>query len=232
MSDVTWERIGAGTGIVSVLLFVAAFASGVESPNLATATPERLRSFLVENSARLRLFTLLIVLSSLFLLWFLGSLRSALVAAEGQPGRLSAIAFGSGLLTVALYVVSAGLAGQGLDADIARYDAETARDIFVVGEIAFGPVGVGTVTRAALLGAASLVALRFGGLPKWLAWAGAVVAAASFVGLFTIVEAKPTEGPIGAVWFFSWLAFELWVLVTSIVLVVRAKAPVPATGAR
>lgn len=233
MSRLAWDRIGASTGIVSVLLFAAAFAIAAEAPPLGQTNDAAIRSFLVDHSLRLRAASLVLSLSSLFLLWFLGTLRSSLIAAEGQPGELTAIAFGAGLLTVATYLVAAGIAVQGIDssAALASYDDATLRSIFVTRELAVGPVGVGTVTRAALVGAASLVILRFGGLPKWLGWTGIVVAAASLVGLFTLIEPRPQEGPIDAVWFLSWLAFHVWLLAASIVLVSRppAGAPFPRT---
>lgn len=161
----------------------------------------------------------------MFLLWFLGTLRTALLAVEGHPGTLTALVFGSGLLTVATYLVWVGIAGQGIDsaANLAGYDDATLRNIFVTRVLAEGPVGVGALTRAAMLAAASIVVLRFGGLPKWLGWAGAVVAAASFVGIFTLLEPHPNEGPIGSVWLISWLAFHVWVLAASIVLVARPR---------
>lgn len=227
MSNRMWERLGAATGIVSVVLFAVGFSQGPESPELEKATAQQMRSFLAENSSRLRMLTLLMVLASFFLLWFLGSLRTALLGAEGVPGRLTSIAFGAGVLNVALYLATFGITGQGLFADAGELDPNVARDIFVVGETGFGPLGVATIARAAMVGAASLVALRFGGLPRWLGWIGAVVAAASFLGTFTIVESSPGEGPLGGVWFFSWLAFTLWVLLTSIVLTLRTGAEAP-----
>jgi hypothetical protein len=236
MKDTTWERLGAATGIVSVLLFVGAFAVAPESPEIGTATDQEIRSYFVDHSMDLRLSVVLVAASSLFLLWFLGSLRARLVAAEGAPGRLAPIAFGAGLLTVATYLVTAGqlVEGVGSSAKMATYDAATLRSILITSELAWGAVGVGTLTRAALLGAASLVALRFGGLPKWLGWVGALFAAGSFVGIFTLLGANPTEdGPLDTVWFLSWLAFNLWVLLASIVLVARPPAPravAPASG--
>ena len=46
----------------------------------------------------------------LFLLAFLGSLRERLLAAEGEPGRLTALAFGAGIASLPLWGVSMLLA--------------------------------------------------------------------------------------------------------------------------
>lgn len=231
MSGTTWERLAAATGILSVLLFVGAFALVPEAPELGTASDAEIRAYLVDHAFDLRLGALLLTLSTLALLWFLGSLRSALLAAEGQPGRLTALMFGAGLVTVATYLVWAGLTVEGVASkSMGSYDADTLRSIFVVSEIAPGPIGAGTVARAAMMGAAALAALRFGGLPKWLGWVAGAIALGSLAGIFTLVEPDPTEGPMDAVWFFSWLAFHLWILLAGIVLVARPRARAEAAG--
>jgi len=45
-----------------------------------------------------------------FYLWFLGSLRSTLAAAEGGAGRLASVAYGAGLVGAAFFIV--GLAAE------------------------------------------------------------------------------------------------------------------------
>jgi hypothetical protein len=54
-----------------------------------------------------------ITLGAILLIWFFGSLRSTLRGAEGGSGRVSAIAFGGGLLASAGLLMSAAPILQG-----------------------------------------------------------------------------------------------------------------------
>lgn len=81
MADTRWERLGAATGIVFVILSVLALFIGGQPG----AAPDVVQYF-VENRGRLLVQSFLAGVASIFFLWFLGSVRSYLRAAEGAPG--------------------------------------------------------------------------------------------------------------------------------------------------
>ena len=101
----------------------------------------------------------------LFFVWVLGSLRSALLEAEGGAGRLSAIAFGSGIATsVCLMALSLFHAQAAFDHDDI---SDTSIDALVhVGDAFFGGVELFSIP---LLLATAILTLRHGPLPRWLA---------------------------------------------------------------
>lgn len=221
MSSRVWERLGAATGILAALMFVVIgiFDPG-ELPE-ATDPATEFASFVSEQGSNLRAQAFAIAIFAILLLWFLGSLRASLRRAEGGEGRLSSIAFGGGVATATMILVSGGIQAQTFFQDIESLSPQRIRDLWlaitVVGDAVFGG---STFARAVLVGAASWCAIRFGGLPKWLGWLGAVVALASLVGGVTILEA-PDEGVFGGIWFISLGAFFVWLLIAGIVLTIR-----------
>lgn len=221
MSSRAWERLGAATGIVAALMLVviAVFDPG-EFPE-ATDPASTFASFVSEQGSNLRAQALFIATFATLLLWFLGTLRASLRRAEGGEGRLSSIAFGGGVATATMILVSGGIQAQTFFQDIESLSPERIRDLWlavtVVGDAAFG---LSTFARAVLVGAASWCAIRFGGLPKWLGWLGMVIALASLVGGLAVLEAGD-EGIFGGIWFISFLAFFVWLLIAGIVLTIR-----------
>ena len=140
------------------------------------------------------------LIGTAFFVWFLGSLRSRLLAAEGGDGRLTSIAFAGGVGTA---ICLALLPGPDMAAAFSSDDLDESA------ALALGNVGdaffLGAeYLLAVLLVASALVALRYGGLPTWLAWIQLLIALV----LLTAV--------VG--WAALFFAFPLWVLVVSYLL--------------
>jgi hypothetical protein len=154
------------------------------------------------------------VLSILAFIWFLGALWARLRRHEDEPSWLSLAAFGSGLAGAAVVMASGGwpLAvfriEEGLDPQIARY-------LFDAGNFSFATFWV---ALAGLLLTTSVVSLRDGALPRWLGWAGLVVA------ITLLVANAFWAGPSGLV-FIPYVLFWLWLIITSIVLIRRVGIP-------
>ena len=130
----------------------------------------------------------------------LGSLRAALHAAEGGTGRLATLAFGSGVATAISLMFTYLPHAQ------AAFDHENTSDTGIealvrVGDSFFGGAVLFSIP---LLVAVGLAILRFGALPRWLAWFSLVLA---------LVMAIPTLGFFGIV-----VGLPLWVLATSVLL--------------
>ena len=65
---------------------------------------------------------------------------------------------------------------------------------------------------AAFLAASSFAALSTRALPRWLGWPALVIGIAMFLA---------GAAPLSAIWFFPYFLFLVWVLATSVVLLVR-----------
>ena len=207
-----WDRLGAATGIGFVVLFVVAFIIGGQ-PGVDQDVVE----FFVANRRQLLTQAYLYGLSMVFLIWFLGSVRSHLRLSEGGTGRLSAVSFAGGIIFVTLLSVS-GIVNTALADGIASYaDPDTTRALYALVVLAND---VNWFPMAVFTGAATLVAFRHNALPRWLAWLGAAVALTSPIGALGILV---DTGPFASDGVFSTpLLFLLWVLGLSIVLIQKA----------
>ena len=165
MKSGQWERFAPLTGVVFVVLVIVSFILSGDLPDADEETGEVVE-FWSDNDTELIVGALLGAIAALFFLWFAGSLRSALRVAEGGTGRLSAVAYGAGLVIVAGVAISAALQFAGADT-AGDVPPEVTQTISVVSFDFFFPFSVGV---AGLLFSSGLVALRAGALPGWLAW--------------------------------------------------------------
>ena len=151
----------------------------------------------------------LFLLGALFFLWFMGSLREALLLAEGGVGRVTSIATAGAIATaifaagVVIPQIGGAFAANETDAPL---EPAAAQALWYAGDGAF----VAAEYSVALLFIASaVVALRTRVLPVWLAWLSIVMA---------IVALIP---PIG--WATLIFGFPLWVIVVSVLLIMRER---------
>ena len=194
------------SGIISVALWIAALSimlgSGVDTKESDSKILAYYRDDGHLSNQILGFF--LILGACMFFVWFLSVLRGRIARAEGGGGTLTALAFGSGLVTTGLWVVAAGLW-----AVVADTLQETDRFVLdpnsyrLVGGLGYMIFVAGAMIALVLVAATSLAAVKTGFLPKWLGWVGFVVAA-SLVVSFAFVP------------FFALLG---WVLVVSVVLI-------------
>ncbi len=155
------------------------------------------------HDGRILLGAMIFLIGVAVFFFFLGALRSRLLAAEGANSPLTAVAFAGGVAAGALLSLFPGadaagaLAKDDLDqsAAVAIHNLGTA---FFIGAEYIVPV---------LLVATALIALRTRVLPVWLAWVTLLIA------LLLLI------GPIG--WAALIFAFPLWVVVVSVLLWLR-----------
>jgi hypothetical protein len=212
-SDV-WGPIA---GIVFAVLFVVA-ASLLDIPS-ADDSAKKITDFYNDggNRAQLIISAYLFWLAGVFFVWFLASLRVRLLAVEGEPARLTSIAFGGGLVFVALMMVAAAtfasVAGDitfgdekfaGVEA--ARYLPELGYPLLLIG---------GMFAVIAMIDATSILILRTNMLPRWIGYFGFVAA----VGL------------LAAVIFLPMILFVLWVLFVSVAMLRSRPAAVSPAAA-
>src|SRR5688500_16678454 len=96
MPEEKWERWAAGAGLIFVDLFIGALFDPVVDPLGDEASV--VAAQLLDNRGPARLAAYAGGFAALALVWFVGSLRSTLRRAEGGTGRLSAVAFGGGVM--------------------------------------------------------------------------------------------------------------------------------------
>ena len=211
MNNLGWERLEAATGVMFVLLVIAGLAVAGTAGLDAKAPAVRFAVDIQENRRALGAAAFLSGLAGVVLLWFVGILRGALHAAEGEPGRLSAVAFASGALFSFMWVLWAMLVASAIGLSGHYEHPQGAKTAVVLAfEMIDRPIAL--LLPAVLLGASSLVTLRGGSLPRWHGWASGAVAALFVVG-------SGLGGVFGPPLGFPVVFFPLWVLATSVLLI-------------
>jgi hypothetical protein len=206
----SWARYAPLAGVAFVVLVVASILIGGETPSSDDPTAKVIAEWARDDSEQIWAAAIS-ALAAVFFVWFLGSLRTTLRAGEGGTGRLSAIAFGGGLIIAA---------GAGVDSSLQFATAQTVGDVppnvtqtlsvlysefFLIFPIGFAPLFLAT----------ALVILRTGVLPTWLGWFALVLGVLSLA------------GPLG---FIAFLVGMIWILAASIIMFQRGDSAPPAPG--
>src|SRR5436190_20288148 len=177
-------------GIAAALTFIVGVAMTANSPD-SDDSDAKVLAWYATHSHRVGVIVGVFVLMffGLFLLWFASGLRERLHAAEGTDGRLANVAFGGAVLCVALvwagaFALAAVPAGISFGGEPAVSNADVARFLPQMG---FGSILLGGMFGAsALIAATSIVTLRTGVLPRWLAYLGLVCSIALLFGVFFV----------------------------------------------
>jgi hypothetical protein len=199
------ERFAPLTGIVAVALWIVGVIVQESSDLADKDSPEEILAVLQSDANTIIAGGVIFAFGVVFFIWFLGSLRSTLFAAEGGVGRLSSIAYGSGMLAALTLILQVAPSVQGaFDED--DLSPEAAQALQSVGEAAFA----GTeFTLLAMFAAVGLIILRTRVFAAWLGWVSLAIAL-----LLAIIPI----GWAGVVW-----AFPLWTLVVSVLLFRRGS---------
>jgi hypothetical protein len=202
-----WARFAPLTGVAAVVFWIVGFLLFVSTETEGADTAAEILAGYEEDETTVWIAGWIFVVGGVLFLWFVGTLRARLLAAEGAPGRLAGIAFGAGVAT-AIFLI--GLPGGDLAAAIADdLEPAAAQALNEIGTAFF--VGA-EFSAIALLVATALVALRTGVLPRWLAWVSLLLA------LWLLIA------PIG--WLALLFGVPIWVLIVSWLLYARGEAVV------
>ena len=209
-----WDRWATLSGALAVPFWIAAVilisvkAEGSKGPKILVSYQQ--------HSDGILLAGLLWSIGILLCIWFLGSLRSHYLAAEGEPGRIAALAYGGGIAaSVIAMLIPVGDEVGALNKD--DIDASGAAVLHHFSDAFF----VGAEYALSLLFFASaILVLRYAVLPRWLGWLSLVI------GIVLLI------GPIG--WAAFIFATPIWTIIVSVLLWRRAQAPTrigePAVG--
>ena len=217
MSFPRWERWGPLAGVLAVVCWIVVMILVAGTPG-TDDSDAKITSYYASSSHQSRdlIAFFIFVAGVLFLLGFLAALRSRLADAEGAPGRITALAFGSGIASVALWIVAVSMfTSQSFaleDTDKFVLDPNTYR---IINDMGYSVWIAAVIVSAVLVWATSAIALRSGVLPKWFAWLGVLVGILLLLAVFWI--------PVFIYWG--------WVLITSLLLVFRRPPARTATAA-
>jgi hypothetical protein len=203
-----WERLAPLTGAIFVIIVVIAFVPlGQDTPG-THASAAKVQKYYQDHQGREIAAALVLALGLPFLVFF-SSVLYRVHRLAGSQGRLAAAAFGGGLLAAAGFAVGAAIHFALADAADKITTLGTTQTLNVLDNDSFIPFAAGLGT---MVFASGLAFLRYGGLPRWLGWAGVVIGIAIFT-------------PAG---FVAFGLSGIWIIVVSIMLYLRG--PVAAQG--
>lgn len=214
------ERLSMASGVATVLAVVAAMFS---APSHAEGGAAEFAASYASNAGGHLTSTFLSGLASLFFIIFLGGLFSILRRAEGGPGTLARMLLGGGLSLITL--VLAGQAAYAASVMVAGGEGVAPGVVRGIDTLAFVTMQFAIFPRVVFIGATALILLRSTVTPRWLGWAGLVVAAVNLVGAGGAFDYEGTS-TLGLFAFLSLVVFVLWVLATSIVYLARGGSSV------
>lgn len=193
-------RAAAVAGVLFALLFGTALVL------IRLALPEGAEpgsQWLRAGSANLRVAAMIMPFAGITFLWFMGVVRDGLGRYEDK--FFSTVFIGSGLLFLAMMFLASGV-GAGLE----RSNAAAHPDVATFGQMVLLAISKTYALRMAAVFMISLATiwLKTGLMPRWLVGVSYVVA----VGLLLASDIS--------MWLT--LAFPIWVLVVSMLLLVRA----------
>jgi hypothetical protein len=232
MNKTNWERWGAATGYLVLALGIvgAAFERGAPPANAAA---EESLAFFTAYRSELLAQSLMFVLSAGVYLWWFGSLRSFLLRAEGENGRLTTVAFGAGVAWAGLQMVL-----QSVQVALATgiQDDPAPALVGMFGDLTYALSVIAYVPMAVMLAAIAVVSLRSGAFPAWLGWLSTLVAAANLVMSLGIVVDSGSLVPGGAFTYVLYALMVFWLAAVTTVMVVRLGKPagtpaIPSTAA-
>jgi hypothetical protein len=200
----TTPRAAAVAGVLFAILFATALIL------IRTALPEGAApgsQWLDAGSSRIRVASILMPFAGITFLWFIGVVRDGFGTFEDK--FFSTVFIGSGLLFLAMIFVAAAV-GAGMVASTAAIDASHAEAVATFARMMLLAL---TKTYALRMGAVFMMSLatiwlRTGLMPRWLVVLTYVLA----VGLLIVSDIS--------MWIA--LAFPIWVLVVSLLVLVRA----------
>jgi hypothetical protein len=200
-----WAALG---GVLYVVLFVIGTIFLFDGSPDGDASPAKVISWYSDSGHRDRigLGYALAGLGVFSFLWFLSSLRRAVRLYEAEDGFLTVLTTIGGVVYATL-----SLAGLAVNMAIRTMSDDTYRDevypslIHAANDAGYVLHATGGAGAAAMIIAASLVALRAAAVPVWAAWLGVVLGILS----------------LASIAFFPQLAIGIWVLAASVLLFLR-----------
>jgi hypothetical protein len=216
MTGTRFEKLSAATGYAALLCGIGAVA--LERPWPSTTDPAALPVFLADNHAAILGQSLLFLLSAGFFLWFLGSLRSYLLAREAGTGRVTMIAFTAGMISYGLTI--AGQAPQITLTLPAQASVDPALAALLT-DLGYVMLLVANIPLAVMFTAIAVVSLRNAAFPTWLGWIAAVAAVAAVVLPFAVVDPTGPLAPQGWMSYLLYLAPIVWLIPATTVMITR-----------
>jgi len=222
MSEDSWPKIGASTGIAAAILLILSFVFGPsDAPPGFDESAAEVRSYVLDNRGDIQAAIAFQFGAIAAFAWFLGSVFYRLRAAE-PAARLSAVALVGGVL-VAVGGLVGSAAGGAASYHAATLGADITLGIWDVSVFGYLFFLVGLAVLAAATGALGIRARVVPGLVGvYSVIVGVYAFVVGVIGTFSDTGAfSPSDGVLGLI---AFLGFIVWLLVMGATLVREPRA--------
>ena len=223
-TEARWDRITAVAGLLFIVLVIATFFTPATPDYPSTA--EQLASELTADRSGHQMALLLGFLSDIAMLVFLAGLWSRFRRYEGTGGMMSGLFAIASATFVATILVSEGISLALLQAaetaDPATLPTLEVLDYWV--GLCTVPVGV-----AMMIGATGAI-LSTHALPAWLGYLSGLTGVLLVLSLAAVYETDEETVLVTIGGFGGFLLFLIWVLATSVVMLMRSRRHAEATA--
>jgi hypothetical protein len=216
MTERSWERLGAGAGLVSAFLLLVGM---LITPTGVGDDAASIARYFSGNGTRVRLAALLVTLSGVLLLWFVAHLRHLLQRAEGGVEAFSPVVLVAGVSLATILIISV-LPMLALASLAARAGA-IGPGFFILYDVhglSLGALGLVGALFTATAGAAMVRREMVGPWLGWLGVAAAVVGVVIGVGAFFAIS----PALLGMSYVLG-IVFAAWVAVASLTMLYRPE---------
>lgn len=224
-----WWRVGGVLGIGWVIVFIVEVILQGGVPARDDSVEEIRRYFTDDGDLYLVGRYLVGIGLVLFFAPFVVCLRWLLDSAEGRPPILSWLTALGGVMVV-IWGMLAGLFWGTLALGAAESADVNDSSIRLLMELDLYAFTFLSFALALFVGAASLLIARTGILWRWLGGIGLLAAVLLIIGVAWPIEGDE-EGPVAAIGFLGNIGAILWVLLTSIAMIMRTEPPAAADRA-
>ena len=199
-----WKRWELLTGVVfTVLLFVGQDILVLGAPG-ENSSARKISSYYADkgNYHQVVAGKLLVMLSAVFLIWFVSLVTSRLRVAEGEPGKLARTAFAGGI-ACAVFLGAQTVFGTAIASGFDfskefRHGNLDPQLVRLFDQIGYSLLILALLGAAVLIGASSILARRVSVFPAWLGWSG--------LGVAIVLIPASTVAPVGVVLLALWSA--------------------------
>ena len=213
MDDRRWDKLAAATGVAFVALILASSFVVPKSPPKIDDPINKIGKFFFDHHNGLLWGGWLGLLATLFGLWFFGTVAHW-VRRQAQP-RLATIAFGGGVVAVAMALIGSLLSTTLAYLVTAPDDigAPVARAMYDTSDMAYTFIWI---PIAVFVAAVSMAGMRSRAMPQWLWGSGAVYAVLAVVASAGLFAHSGAFAPGGVFQLIAFLLFAAWALALSL----------------
>jgi hypothetical protein len=209
----TSPTYGAAAGALAVVLFAIGGLLVGERPGF-DASAAAVAADLADRRTQIQVACALFAAMAPLFIWFLVTVASLARDAGPGAGRAGTVAFGCGLVFIALFEADVTALA------VAAVRPENASAAQLLRDYELLLMGTAAFAAAAVPAACAVIALRHGAL--WPRWAGLVAAGAAAAYALRVGTLFTTEGPFAADGvlgvYVPVIAIALWLLVASVTL--------------